>query len=335
MNTSIISNTSLLDLFRSAARYYEIRGDEWRAKAYGAAVDALSGIDIVGAPLTEIAAVRGIGKSILGLIEEFRATGHIACIEKMLKSEEYVAWSVLSRVTGAGPATVAKWIAAGCRTPADVQALAARGQIKLTSMQDIGLTYYDDLTQRIPRAECEHIIRIVACAAKLVAPGARIVPAGSYRRGRLDSGDVDIMVVSPDAGAMLAIFERVEIARPVVRVMIGSARISFLIMVYQENPTNNKTGVRAKRVHRRQVDLLWVLPKNYWPALLYFTGGAEHVRGIRAICQSRGMRLNQDGLFKMVPTSVQHPTGLMPIPLSSERSLYDILGLDWVPPELR
>lgn len=332
-NNNTITNAGILELFSAAARYYNLRGDEWRARAYSTAVETLARVDVIGLPLADLAAMRGIGKSILGLIEEYRSSGKIECIQRLFSTPEYRAWETLSRVTGAGPATVGKWIAAGLRNPTEVLAAAKKGAIKITSMQNIGLTYYDDLSARIPRDEVTAIVTTIACASRDVMPTARVVPAGSYRRMKADSGDVDILVVTT-APTLEAILMRVEVMRPVVRIIVGPARISFLIKAAADS-SNKKLNVGATHNLWRQVDLLLVRPENYWPALLYFTGGAEHVRGIRALCQAKGMRLNQDGLFKMVATSVKYPQGLMPIPLQSERDLYDILGLEYVPPEHR
>lgn len=56
--------------------------------------------------------------------------------------------------------------AAGCRTLE-----AVRGRSDLTEQQRVGLKYYDDFEQRIPRAEVAECERLVRQAFLQVGPG--------------------------------------------------------------------------------------------------------------------------------------------------------------------
>ena len=62
----------------------------------------------------------------------------------------------------------------------------------LNDKQKIGLQFYDDILARIPR--CEIIIHeeIMKSLLKKVDPNAELTIAGSYRRGKEDSGDIDV-----------------------------------------------------------------------------------------------------------------------------------------------
>lgn len=57
-------------------------------------------------------------------------------------------------------------------------------------MQKIGLKYYEDFLQRIPRAEVEELLKIVQDAVKKVMKNKklekhlRIEACGSFRRGK-------------------------------------------------------------------------------------------------------------------------------------------------------
>lgn len=52
---------------------------------------------------------------------------------------------------------------------------------------------------RIPRIEVDEILRIVRVEAVRLVPGTQCVVCGSYRRGNLTCGDVDILLAPPDS----------------------------------------------------------------------------------------------------------------------------------------
>lgn len=72
--------------------------------------------------------------------------------------------------------------------------LAASDKVKLTRVQLIGLRYYDDFLQRIPRPEVAEIEDTVRTAALALQDGLDIITCGSYRRGKPTCGDVDILI---------------------------------------------------------------------------------------------------------------------------------------------
>src|SRR5690554_2061338 len=59
------------------------------------------------------------------------------------------------------------------------------------------LRRYEDLLQKIPRAEVEEIEAVIQEAANAVMPGVQCITCGSYRRGKTSSGDVDVLIGPP------------------------------------------------------------------------------------------------------------------------------------------
>ena len=74
-----------------------------------------------------------------------------------------------------------------------------------------------------------------------------------------------------------------------------------------------------------QVDLRVVPPKSFGAALAYSTGSKSHNVHLRRIAQTRGLLLNEYGLFR----------GDTVVAGKTEDEVYRALGLAWVPPELR
>lgn len=63
---------------------------------------------------------------------------------------------------GVGDVTAQRWYASGCRTLDDVRERQQTNRQHLTTKQAVGLKYFSDFEQRIPRAEvaeCEGIVQ--------------------------------------------------------------------------------------------------------------------------------------------------------------------------------
>ena len=73
------------------------------------------------------------------------------------------------------------------------------------------------------------------------------------------------------------------------------------------------------------VDVRVIDKKSYGAALQYFTGSKEHNIITRKIAISKGLKLNEYGLFK----------GSKMIAGEKEEQIYEKLGMQWIPPELR
>lgn len=72
----------------------------------------------------------------------------------------------------------------------------------LTSLQLIGLKYYEDLCKKIPRSEVQEITNIVQRAINTLFSenGLLVETVGSFRRGKSMCGDVDILITMKDEG---------------------------------------------------------------------------------------------------------------------------------------
>ena len=68
-----------------------------------------------------------------------------------------------------------------------------------------------------------------------------------------------------------------------------------------------------------------VAQTSYGAALYYFTGSKAHNIAIRRIAQKRGLKVNEYGVFR----------GTERIAGEDEASVYQSVGLPWIPPELR
>jgi len=143
--------------------------------------------------------IKGVGKGIAERIDEILATGSLAELEEHTERiRKYAVIEELKSITGVGDVRAEEWYSMGLRTVADVRRAVAEEQIAITHHIQLGLLYYDDIRERIPRTEMERLEERIAGYVREVNGGLIYQICGSYRRGNATSGDIDIIISHPD-----------------------------------------------------------------------------------------------------------------------------------------
>jgi DNA polymerase (family 10) len=161
--------------------------------------------------------------------------------------------------------------------------------------------------------------RIVEGVAALLGdvPGVRrIEPAGSFRRRRETVGDLDLLVETDAAAAVIGRFTALPGVESVV------------------NAGAQKAAVRL--AGGPQVDLMAMPPGSCGTYLVHFTGSKEHNVRLRGIARDRGWSLSEKG-FARLDADGEIATGADAElrTFATEAEVYAFLGLAEVPPELR
>ncbi len=131
--------------------------------------------------------------------------------------------------------------------------------------------------------------------------------AGSLRRMKETIGDIDILASSNDPVKVMDYFVKYPSVKQVL--LQGITKTSVLLL------------------DSIQVDLRVVGQQSYGAALQYFTGSKEHNVSLRGHASRKGFKLNEYGVFnKENDTYIAGET---------EQEVYSILGLSYIPPELR
>ncbi len=309
-------NERLIELLRVLAKRAEVNGEIYRAGAFTTAANNIKQLTytINKGTLARLRSdiqqkrITGIASGIYTRIEEYVNTNTIveatnAMLEFKLKDD-------LDGVLGVGPATIDKWIKMGVRSLSDLRRKVANREIELTTMQRYGLLHYVDLKKRLSRSTIERVATYIRSIVHTIQPSAKFDVVGSYRRGAQTSGDVDILVSHINATMLLAQLQRDK--AHVATVSHGDNRITIL-WFYE---------------HVLQVDIL--IADDYYAALSYFTGSDQHNIQLRHLAKRNKMRLNQTGLYKVTAQNK-----LIKIPLASERTIYEKLGIAYVQPKDR
>ena len=163
-------------------------------------------------------------------------------------------------------------------------------------------------SDRFPIARAMDISRRVASYLRETCDGiSELVVCGSLRRFEETVGDLDLVCVTSDpAGAMDAI--------------AGMAGVANIL-----GHGEKKTSVVLDS--GMQIDLRVCEPQHLGAMLQYFTGNLHHNVRLREIASGLGLSLNEYGLKDVETGTLEtYPT---------EESLYQRLGLQYIPPELR
>ena len=226
---------------------------------------------------------------------------------------------IFGKIYGVGPATAKKLVAAGYTSIADLRAAVAAGEAELTPAQTAGLQHYEDLLERIPRAEMDkHAGNLLRSAEKVGLTG---VITGSYRRGAASSGDIDMLVThaSPEQGAAAL--------RALVEYLVRKTYVKAVLSLGEHMCLAIASLVKGGRA--RRVDILLTPPEELPFALAHFTGPAEFNVAMRQEALKRGYSLSQRGLTRV--SNEMSVTGI-----ASEKELLEFFGFgDFLDPRTR
>lgn len=256
----------------------------------------------------------GIGKGLADKIEEYIKTGRIKKYEE-LKKKYPIDMKGLTGIEGIGAKKALRlYKELGVKNLDDLKNALKRHQI--SRLGGFGARSEEVISKGLERLEKSKGRLLLGDALptaeiiidKLNSSGlVKIaVIAGSARRMRETVGDIDILALS-DRGA---------------EVMKFFAALPEVIDIIGTGPT--KTSVHLKI--GLNCDLRVISPSSFAAAMQYFTGSKEHNVQVRTISVGMGYKLNEYGLFDK--------KGRL-IPTKDEGELYERLGMQWMPAEMR
>ena len=317
-----MKNREIADIFAQMGDIMEILGqDPFRIASYRKAARVLS--DLI-TPVEDLAAVDelltipGVGKSTAEKIKAYLATGHIPQYEELRKELPPNLLELL-KLPGLGPKTAMKlWKEAGIESLADLAKAFDKQEERLKVVHGLGpkkirqlwesLMFIQSAGGRTRLGEADALIRELVAAIGRAAGKGRVVPAGSYRRGRETVGDVDLLAEADSEQAAQRIVQEFTRAGNVRRVTAAGGTKASVVL----------TG-------EVQADLRVVETASFGSALAYFTGSKAHNVRLREIAIKKKLKLNEYGLFR----------GQRRIAGADEESIYEKLGLPFIEPELR
>jgi DNA polymerase (family 10) len=314
-----MTNAEIAAVLEQVADLLEFQGaNAFRIRAYRGAARTVHDLpesveEIIADPKRALTDIPGVGKDLAEKIGTLVATESLPMLDELLAEIPESVLAIL-RVPGLGPRRAAVLYnelgittlgrlreACQARQVRELKGFGAKTEQSILAGLDIASQaqtriYWataDDIAQSLRRhfAGCDAVERLEI--------------AGSYRRGKETVGDLDVLAVAKDSGRVMDCFGAYE---KVTEVLLRG---------------DTKMSVRLGR--GLQVDLRVVPAESFGAALQYFTGSKDHNVVLRGMAKSRGLKINEYGVFD----------GQRQIAGRTEEEVYAALDLPCFPPELR
>ncbi|CAB4295065.1 unnamed protein product [Prunus armeniaca] len=301
-------NKNITQIFGKLINIYRALGDDRRSFSYYKAIPVIEKLPFKIQSVDQVKDLPNIGKSMQDHIREIVTTGKLSKLEHFETDEKVRTIALFEEIWGVGPATALKLYEKGHRTLDDL-----KNEDSLTNSQKLGLRYYDDIKQRIPRHEAEEMEHLLQKVGENVLPGVVIVCGGSYRRGKASCGDLDIVITHPD----------------------GMSHKGFLPKYVKQ--LKDMKFLREDLIFSTHSEEVYPL-EIYAFGLIAWTGNDVLNRRLRLLAESKGFRLDDTGLFPATHGSSGSKRGVRAsasLKFDTEKEVFDFLGFPWLEPHER
>ncbi|MDO9288652.1 MAG: DNA polymerase/3'-5' exonuclease PolX [Thermodesulfovibrionales bacterium] len=313
-----MKNQEIAGIFNEIADLLEIKGENpFRIRAYRRAAQNLEGLtkDVAALSREELLEIPGIGHDLAEKIEEYIKTEKVKSLED-IKKEVPEGLAALLSVPSLGPKT-AKLLYEKLKIKNVDELEKLAREHKLIGLPGIKEKTEENILRGIEMLkrgkERQPLGRVLPIAYEIIehlgkaTHVEKINIAGSLRRMKDTVKDIDILATSKNP-------------HDVMKAFVHLPQVKEILM---EGPTKSSIVTREGL----QVDLRVVEDESYGAALAYFTGSKEHNIRLREMAVKKGLKINEYGIFREKDNKK--------LGGKDENDVYKILGMQFIPPELR
>ena len=314
MNHEIVSQ--LTELYK----HHRDEGDTFRAMAYSKAAKIINQLPFVVESIDQLTDIKGIGPKIATKIDQILTSGDIEQLQQIKARQDprrVKALQEFQTIHGIGPVVAAKlYDNYGIGSLKKLDKESAKNPDLLTNAQKIGLKYRDEFSRRIPREFIKTFqFSIAHCLHQSFGQTFRLQTAGSYRRGKPDSGDMDVMLCSDGTFTLPEAIET----------LIAAGLVIDILALDKKKFMGVATCPGVENSVPFRLDVFMIDKDNWWTALVTHTGPKDLNTAMRASAAAMGMKLSDQGLFR----------GVKKIPIKSEAELFKKLAMKPIKPKNR
>jgi DNA polymerase (family X) len=311
-----MQNQKVASILNRVADYLEMDGIDFRTKAYRRAAHTIETLSVDIANIQNegrLEELPGIGKHIHGKIEEILDTGKLQYLED-LKADYPLDLDSLMSVEGLGPKKIKiLYHELDIKNLDDLEREGKRHHIR--RLKGMGAKTEAKILQNLKFARKSTGRQLLGEALSLALEIKqriramevvdRVEIAGSIRRRKETVGDIDVLTVTKHPDEVMEFFTHMDL----VDEIIAKGHSKSTVRLYN--------GMDA--------DIRVFRDDDFGSALVYFTGSRELNIQLRKIAIARKMKLNEYGVFR----------GDVRLAGKTESDVFRVLGLEYIPPELR
>lgn len=360
-------NEKFLSQLRIIKQGRTLKGDDVGIRAYSAAVAAVASYPYSLTSAYELSRLPGCGPKMAKIWQDWKDTGHIKEVDEIQSDPDLQVLDLFWHIHGAAESSAREFFKNGWRTLDDI---VEHGWSKISRDQQIGIKYYDEFLQRIPREEVERIASVILGHANQIREGFQMVICGGYRRGKSDSGDVDVVLSHPNEDVthhfLMDLLESLEGDAYIThrlnvstknsdrgqktlnwkgsmpRTKGGFDTLDHAFLVWQdpnwpsrEEDLKHDPEAKNTNVHRR-VDIIISPWKTAGCAVLGWSGGTMFERDLRRYCKHElGFKFDSSGVRRQDNgdwVDLEKGDGDL---LAKEKRVFSGLHLEWREPTER
>lgn len=306
MNTPIIDNLKHLI---TTLETENNPSNKFKIISFRKAINTISCLDFKIESSEQLKDIKGIGDGIKKRIDEIISSGLLKEIK--VNKTTINELNKLKEITGIGPSKATKLLEKNITFDKLMNNPNDKILAELTHHQQLGIKYYSDLQKKIPRSV---IIEVELFLKKF---GFDFTICGSYRRGKAESGDIDVLIKENKKTANLS------------DIINTLTKKKFLIEHLTTLGSTKYMGI-CKLPNFPQfmrIDIRLIPSESYVYAILYFTGSKKNNTHMRNQAIKLGYKLNEYGLY--------NNSNNKSISLKTEEQVYEFLKLPYIVPTKR
>jgi DNA polymerase lambda len=290
------------------------------ARAYAKVITQFKNYEGPITSYDDIKNIDGIGAKMEKKIKEILETGSLASAERAKELYNIDALDAFQNIYGVGPAKATDLVKAGYTSIQQLRDELKNNPKLLNDKQKVGLQYYEDLLERIPRNEMEEHRDILYTLLPYEMESYDTEIVGSFRREAPNSGDIDVLIRVPNdvtAKDSLDLY---------VKMLQGFGYIEEILALGEHKCM---AICRMYNGKARRLDLLMTPDEEYAYAILYFTGSDRFNVAFRKYALDNGYTLNEHTLTPIRATAKAVPY------MKTEKDIFKFLGLRYIEPSKR
>ncbi|MFJ1813419.1 DNA polymerase/3'-5' exonuclease PolX [Staphylococcus saprophyticus] len=313
-----MTKKDIIQLLEKIATYMELKGENtFKVSAYRKAAQSLEMDERTLDEIENVTELKGIGKGVGEVIDEYRQSGQSSALEALQK-EVPEGLIPLLKIQGLGSKKIAKlYKELNIDSKEALQVACEQGKVSelsgfakkteqniLESVKALGAK-----KEKYPIDQIRGLNSEINDYLATVKDIDKYEVAGSYRRYKEMSKDLDYIISTDHPTSVQQ--SLLKMPNIVKQVAVGQTKVS-LELAYDDETIG--------------VDFRLIEPAAFYHTLQHFTGSKDHNIRIRQLAKEQDEKVSEYGIEQNNGEIIQY---------QSEKEIYEHFGVNWIEPALR